>query len=348
MSNHPEKLERGRLNAFANPSQRISVYITSFDQKRYLAEAIESVLNQTLMPYEIIIVDDCSTDGSQEIISKYAKYYPQLIKVIFHEQNMGVAYARNQALKSASGDYVTYLDGDDRFLPSKLEKEMEILLKTPNTQMVFSNFFSINAKGERMWIWDEDDSVPQGDIFLATFAIDFPRKIHFRNELVNLEAWRDIGDYDHRLKIYEDYDMRIRFAKRYRAAYNKKPSVEYRRLESGLSSLSIENHMEALKYLIGKNSLLLNDIGREDRRWLQKKIKHNFSNMLKMNSSTAIEKKPGSFGARIKAVHNYFVSLNYCISFPDPRLLLRILLPMTIIRRFMKCYLKYGLKNKEI
>jgi glycosyltransferase involved in cell wall biosynthesis len=260
---------------------------------------------------------------------------------------MGIAYTRNHALQNVSGDYMTFLDGDDRFLPRKLEKEMETLLITPEAHMVFSNFYSINSRGQRIWIWDERMSVPQGDIFLSTFAIDFPRNIHFRNELVNLRAWRDIGNYDCRLKIYEDYDMRIRFSKKYQATYNREPSVEYRRYEGGLSSLKVDYHLDALRYLFKKNIPLLYDIDEKDRRWLLKRIGSNYINMLKTNASAAIEKNPGSFKARMGAVRNYFISLKYQTNLPDLRLLPRVILPSATLRTFMNCYSRVKLKYRK-
>ena len=113
-------------------SPRISVYITSYNQKEYLVEAIDSVLNQTLKPFEIIIVDDCSTDGSREVIAGYALRYPDLVNPIYHTRNQGVAQARIDALQMVTGDYVTYVDGDDRYLPTKLEKEARLLQENAN------------------------------------------------------------------------------------------------------------------------------------------------------------------------------------------------------------------------
>ena len=99
---------------------KISVFITSFNQKDYLSQAIDSVLNQTLQPFEIIIADDCSTDGSQALIKKYTNRYPHLIRPFCHSKNMGIPKNKSFAMHQAQGDFVTYLDGDDRFLPKSL------------------------------------------------------------------------------------------------------------------------------------------------------------------------------------------------------------------------------------
>ena len=112
-------------------SAKISVFITSYNQQRYLVEAVESVLNQTLKPFEIIIVDDSSKDGSQAIVEEYGREYPGLIRAFCHKQNLGVAKNKAFAQRQARGDWLSYLDGDDRFLPRKLEKEWEAIEKNP-------------------------------------------------------------------------------------------------------------------------------------------------------------------------------------------------------------------------
>ena len=91
----------------------ISVYITSFNKDKYLSQAIISVLNQSLAPKEIIIVDDCSTDNSRNIIEKFASQYPYIIEPIYNENNLGVTRSRNIALSHCTGEIITYLDGDD-------------------------------------------------------------------------------------------------------------------------------------------------------------------------------------------------------------------------------------------
>ena len=109
----------------------ISVYITSFNKGKYLSQAITSVLNQSLYPEEIIIVDDGSSDDSREIISSFMNRYPELITAIYNKQNVGISKSRNIALKECRGDIVTFLDGDDIFYSNKLLFEYEKLTGKP-------------------------------------------------------------------------------------------------------------------------------------------------------------------------------------------------------------------------
>ena len=147
---------------------RISVYITSYNQKAFLKEAIDSVLNQTLQPYEIIIVDDCSTDGSQELILSYADKYVY-VKPIFHKKNLGVAKVRITALSNIKGDYVTYVDGDDVFLPNKLEIEAN-LIKSGEFNVAFSNnmYVDSNDLNDVKWIWADNVINLKTNLFIKT------------------------------------------------------------------------------------------------------------------------------------------------------------------------------------
>jgi glycosyltransferase involved in cell wall biosynthesis len=252
---------------------KISVCITSFNQEHYLIEAIESVLSQSIKPEEIIIVDDCSKDGSQEIISAYVVRYPNLIKPFYHERNCGIARTRTKALEAVTGDFVTYLDGDDRFLPHKLDRELRSLLRHPHAQIACSNFHYMDAAGTRIGIWaDAGEPVPQGNVFVRVFARDYPKGSLFRNELVDYEAWKKVGFYDESLALFEDYDMRIRLTKQLRTVYCDELLTEYRRHKTGLSRSRAAKKLEAFEYIYRKNRPLLDNLNAAQRREVKKKV----------------------------------------------------------------------------
>ena len=233
----------------------ISVYITSYNQKDFLKEAICSVLNQTLAPYEIIVVDDASTDGSQELIKKYANQHD--IRYVFHEQNMGVTRARLTALQNVKGDYVTYVDGDDVFLENKLEVESNII-KEQNCDVAFSNNAYVLEQNldAVQWVWMQENQTLDvaTDVFLKTLTRDFPRSSLFRMELINYQKLKEIGFHDPELSIYEDYDLRIRMAKHCSFGYSTAVTSKVRISEAGLSKSHAKLHLSSLKYIFNKYS----------------------------------------------------------------------------------------------
>jgi glycosyltransferase involved in cell wall biosynthesis len=119
----------------------VSVIIIFLNEERFLEEAIASVFAQTYKHWELIIVDDGSTDSSTEIARRYAQQYPDKVTYLDHEnhQNLGISATRNLGVRHAKGKYVTFLDGDDVFLPEKLEKQVAILESFPEVGMVYGN-----------------------------------------------------------------------------------------------------------------------------------------------------------------------------------------------------------------
>lgn len=303
----------------------VSVYVTSYNQKEYLVEAIESVLAQTLRASQIIVVDDCSQDGSRELISGYASRYP-VITPIFHQRNLGVAQARNTALEAVTGDYVTYVDGDDRFLPTKLESEAKFLDKNSSAQIAFSNVYHMQADGKRLGTWIGKQKPPQGDVFCQTFARDFPQGILFRNELVEYSAWKQIGFYDPRLRIYEDYDMRIRLTKHLRTVYIDEALSEYRRHDSSLRSAKSTEKLALFDHICTKNRSLLDDLSVGEYRYVEQHLERWRAKLIRMAAKEALGVGQSEPGDRRKAVNLYWRSLRHhrCL---DYDLILGLVLP---------------------
>ena len=303
---------------------KISVFIPSYNQKAYLAEAIESVLNQTFRPFEIIIVDDCSTDGSQELIESYAEAHPDLIRPFYHDQNLGIPRNKTFALEQVRGDLVTHLDGDDRFLPRKLEMELETFTNHPEAKIVYSNVYHINANGERIRLWaDGAMSMPSGNVFPDVFGLTFPAHAVFRNEFVDYQSLKEVGFYDERFPIYQVWDLKIRLAKQFKVAYCPEPLAEYRIHSDGISRSAASVHLNAMRRIYEKNRCLLNDLPRDERLMIEKRL---FSRFGKFAWSAAREKL--GEGNKRSALEYFVQSLQYNgYRGWDPRLAAEILLP---------------------
>lgn len=118
--------------------------IPSYNSARYLAEAIQSVLDQSYADFEIIVVNDGSTDETEAVVKGFSD---ERIRY-FAQENKGVGAARNAGLRLARGEYVAFWDADDLFLPEKLSRQVEFLLQDPSVDLVFSGWEYINAEGK--------------------------------------------------------------------------------------------------------------------------------------------------------------------------------------------------------
>ncbi len=263
----------------------ITVSIISYNQVYYLQQAIDSVLRQTRKPDRLLIIDDHSHDGSQDLIRSYKNNYPDLIETIFHTSNKGIIFSRNEALKNCKEGLHTFLDGDDRFMDEKLEKELIVMERYNHDVIVFSNIIYIDENGHKLFTWADEVTPSEGDVFVQVFSRDFPRNNLFRSELVNINAYWETGEFDSNLdNLYEDYDMRIRLSKKFRTAYCDVPLSEYRLHGSGLSRKGKEAHLRALKYIYNKNKPLLDDLPANEISYINNRIT-NFLARLSLRAS---------------------------------------------------------------
>ncbi len=135
---------------------RISVTVPCFNQKGYIAECLESILFQEIeADLEIIVGDDCSSDGTIEIINEYQQKYPLVIKAIFRDENIGAVNNFCDLIKHCTGDYIAHLDGDDLMLPGKLAKQMAFLESHPKYVAVTHNMLVFEEKDNASaWLYN--------------------------------------------------------------------------------------------------------------------------------------------------------------------------------------------------
>lgn len=125
--------------------QKVSVITPLFNSEKYIAEAIDSVLNQTFKDFEMIIIDDHSQDNSINIVNSYSDPRIRLIRL---KQNSGAGVARNKGIEEATGRFIAFLDSDDLWAPDKLEKQIDFM-SSNNISFCFSSFYLINENGVR-------------------------------------------------------------------------------------------------------------------------------------------------------------------------------------------------------
>jgi glycosyltransferase involved in cell wall biosynthesis len=123
----------------------VSVLMGSYNQGKYLSEAIDSVLNQTFQDFEFIIIDDGSIDNSPQILENYAKKDPR-IRAYFHKRNMGIPKTFNECIERAKGKFIAFQNSDDLWVQTKLEKQIAIL-ETNESLIVYSEMEMINENG---------------------------------------------------------------------------------------------------------------------------------------------------------------------------------------------------------
>lgn len=189
--------------------EMISVIIPTYNRAKTIKRAIDSVLKQTYSNTEIIVIDDCSTDNTLDIIKSYKNDKIRYYKL---EQNSGACVARNKGIEIALGSYISFLDSDDEYLKEKLEKQMKILKET-NTQVTFCalNFIE-NLKMKKIPNINIDKIKNMTNELLKENFIDTS------TILAHKEVFKTIK-FDKVLPRFQDWDIAIRISKLYRISY---------------------------------------------------------------------------------------------------------------------------------
>ncbi|MCX6810607.1 MAG: glycosyltransferase [Candidatus Berkelbacteria bacterium] len=213
------------LSTVRKTEPKISVLMPVYNAEKYLAETINSVLNQSYLNFEFIIVNDCSTDSSLEIIRKYQKN-DQRIKVVSLAKNIGVAGALNAGLKICSGKFVARVDADDPCKNDRFEKQLKYLKKHPRVFLVASNVTKINQSGKhlvqslpRFFSACKSRKILERRNFIYHSSVFFRRdkKISYREKILHCE------DYDLYLRLLSDNKRMVVLLQRlikYRAVAN--------------------------------------------------------------------------------------------------------------------------------
>ncbi|CAM5785164.1 hypothetical protein CCAE64S_01509 [Castellaniella caeni] len=199
-----------------------------FNQERMVAESIESVINQTFGDWELVIVDDCSTDGTFAIASKYAVSFPEKIRVYRNSVNLGVTKNCNEVLHKCQGQYISFTAGDDLYLPKKLELQVGLMQENPACVLSYHDVEVFeHATGRVLKYWNSGEFgaspvagqssevarrlVEQGTAFLAALSV-----------MAKRDAVPKAG-YDVRVPVASDWLMWIEIT----AAAKANSRVEY-------------------------------------------------------------------------------------------------------------------------
>jgi len=155
---------------------KVSVFLPTYNHKLFIREAIEGVLIQNYPNMEIVIGDDCSTDGTQEILKEYKNKYPDLIKLILSEKNTGITQNCNRILNECSGDYIAMFASDDVWLPNKINKQIELFKKNPDAVFCYTKTEVFESEtGRTICIFPQfkkiEDYSVYDDILEFTYAI---------------------------------------------------------------------------------------------------------------------------------------------------------------------------------
>lgn len=217
---------------------KVSVCIPTYNRKRYLQETLESIRAQTYRDYEIVIVDDGSTDGTEEMIRRLE--YP----VRYHwQENAGDAAARNALIELAEAEFITFIDSDDMLMPDTLQRLIAASQDAEDDVIVYGAYYGIDENSnvfmrcKRKLYSGFITKFLFQDILIHSCGSMFPAHV--------LKNYR----FDTSLRVCSDYDLWLRLSLKYRFIALQEPTFKRRRHGGNLSTASFANRVAELEVL---------------------------------------------------------------------------------------------------
>ncbi len=211
----------------------VDVIIPAFNAAKFLPAAIESVIAQTFDDWQIVLVDDGSTDATAEIVAPFLDLLGSQVKYI-KQPNRGVSAARNTAILASTSEFLALLDADDVWLPFRLSESLKILVDRPNAGIAYGLLTNIDSEGRPGSSWGGNRNHAEGHIapYIYMRSVELPSPtITFRRKCVDA-----VGLFDESLKITEDRDLWLRIAQRYEVAFIPKVLAFYRSSPGSLTT----------------------------------------------------------------------------------------------------------------
>ncbi len=209
----------------------VSVVLPAYNRETLVRRAIESVLTQTFGDFELIVVDDTSTDDTYKVIETYSN--DTRITICRNESNVGPGASRNRGIRMSKAPYVAFMDSDDRWLPEKLARQVEAIEQHPGCDVCYCG--ALYYAAEQCYYLPITGT-------MKSYAGDLSREILFGNPttpqtlLVRRELLAKVGLFDETLEINEDWDLAIRLAQATEFAFVAEPLAIIYRTPNSVSS----------------------------------------------------------------------------------------------------------------
>ncbi len=222
----------------ASQMPQVSVIIPVYNRADFLTEAVDSVLNQTWTDFEILVVDDGSTDRTRDATVRYGDRIRY-----FYQDHGGPSRARNFGASKAHGHFLAFLDSDDTWEPNKLEVQMRFLKSHPEVKLISCGSYYIgNSRRRKMALKGNRF----GDLFLDLYKRSF---INTSGVVLSRDCFCQVGPFDETIQTAEDYDLWLRVARHFPIAFLEAPLVGIRKHPDKLSQNKLELRKNAMRVL---------------------------------------------------------------------------------------------------
>lgn len=262
-----------------------SVIIPLFNKENYVENALKSILNQTFSDFEIIIINDCSTDNS---VTKIQSYLSEKVRLIVHEKNKGLSATRNTGIANAKSDYITYLDADDLWKPTFLETIYRLISSFPEAKIFGTNYEEVYGEKVLKPHNGSENLETNFEGLINFFKINLKQGIYNHGCVCfHKSVFEKVGYYDEKINFSEDLDFNVRANLHFKLAYSKSIEMQY----SMQSENQITNSKISDKNLPDFNKYLKWEIKNKDLKKYLDFERYILAKKLKMEGSKEKSKK---------------------------------------------------------
>ena len=198
-----------------------SVVIPLYNKEKFIADTLSSVLAQTFTDYEVIVVDDVSTDASRSAAEAFSGKFASGFKIISHQKNAGLSAARNTGIRNATSDLIAFVDADDVWKPDFLAQMHTLVHQFPEAGIFASGYEEKYPDGKKLSVHKNLDFAPgEMNLVLDFFAANTHQPIFwYGSAVVRREVFETTGHFDEKITYGEDTDFNIRAGQRFKFAY---------------------------------------------------------------------------------------------------------------------------------
>ena len=237
---------------------KVSVIIPTYNREEFITETINSVLNQTYKDFEIIVIDDGSTDNTKQKLERFGSK----IKLI-EQKNSERAVARNNGVKNSSGEYIAFLDSDDIWIENKLEKQIELLDSKSDAILTYGQCLRINEHGQKIKTAKRQLKGFSGDVFENLLMRNF---VVSPTPVIKREYFEKTIGFQTKYIPYEDWEFWLRFSLLGKFYFLNTPSAYYRIHKNQSVKLVLAEKIENVTILLLEDSLKLKEVDDKTKR----------------------------------------------------------------------------------
>jgi len=226
----------------------VSVLMPAYNAEKFIAEAIESILNQTFKDFEFIIVDDCSTDSTWEIIQRYSQKDSRIIGVR-NEENLYIAKALNKGMQYTSSNFIARMDADDISLPNRIDQQFNLINSNKQIAVVGGNIILIDESGQKIG----NRTYPVGDREIKARMFKHSPFAHPAT-MFRKDSFVEFSGYNSRWSPSEDIDLWFKIGTKYQFANIPNNVLKYRYFQSSHSNKKLR-YVEFMTLQIRLNAI---------------------------------------------------------------------------------------------